>query len=145
MFEQDPIIGTWKLNRSKSKLVHDLPIDVGQNAEQATEVYQEVEDQIEFTLTGTRISGEPISGKSRWPRYGGIARVQEEVPSFEGILIVETLIAPGEWYLTFIKDGKQVIAVHKVISEDGSIMNLISKGTDTQGKPFEQIVVYERQ
>jgi len=145
MIKLDPIIGTWKLNVSKSRTLRDLPIDVGQNAKEATEVYQEVDDQIELTLTGTSISGEPISGKVRWPRDGGIAVSVQEVTSYEGILIVETLIAPGDWYVTYLKDEKQVVAIHKIISEDGKTMSLISKQADTQGKPCEQTVVYDRQ
>jgi hypothetical protein len=145
MIRPDPIIGTWKLNVSKSRTLRDLPIDVGQNAKEATEVYQEVDDQIELTLTGTSISGEPISGKVRWPRDGGIAGSVQEVTSYEGILIVETLIAPGDWYVTYLKDGKQVVVIHKIISEDGRTMSLISKQADTQDKPCEQRVVYDRQ
>jgi hypothetical protein len=138
----DPIIGTWKLNVSKSRTLPDLPIDVGQRAKEATEIYQEVDDQIELTLTGT--SGEPISGKCRWPRDGGIAIIQEDA-LMGVILIVETLIAPGEWYATFLKDGKQVVVIHKIISKDGRTMSLISKQADAQGKPCEQTVVYDRQ
>jgi len=145
MAKSDPIIGTWKLNRSKSRLMPDLPIDVGQNAKEATEAYQEVDDQIELTLSGTSISGEPISGKGRWPRDGGIVRSDQEFTSYEGIFIVETLIAPGDWYATYLKDGKQVVAIHKIISEDGRTMSLISKQADAQGKPYEQTVVYDRQ
>ena len=145
MAKSDPIIGTWKLNRSKSRLMPDLPIDVGQNAKEATEAYQEVDDQIELTLSGTSISGEPISGKGRWPRDGGIVRSDQEFTSYEGILIVETLIAPGDWYATYLKDGKQVVAIHKIISEDGRTMSHISKQADAQGKPYEQTVVYDRQ
>jgi hypothetical protein len=145
MAKSDPIIGTWKLNVSKSRTLRDLPIDVGQNAKEAMEVYQEVDDQIELTLSGTSISGEPISGKGRWPRDGGIVRSDQEFTSYEGILIVETLIAPGDWYVTYLKDGKQVVVIHKIISEDGRTMSLISKQADAQGKPCEQMVVYDRQ
>ncbi len=145
MANPDPIVGAWKLNRSKSRLFSDLPIDVGQDAKEATEVYQEVGDQIELTLTGTKLSGELFSGKVRWPRDGGIASSIQEVPSYGDILIVETLFAPGDWYATYLKDGRQVVVIHKAISEDGRTMRLISKQADSQGNLSEQTVVYDRQ
>jgi hypothetical protein len=57
----------------------------------------------------------------------------------------ETLIAPGDWYVTFLQNGKQRGVIHKVISKDGKTMTQPRKGVDAQGKPFEHIEVYDRQ
>ncbi len=146
MFKPDPIIGTWKLNVARSRFSTVLLKAKNETVpKEATEVYKEVGDQIELTVANTMINGEQISGKYIWPRQGGVAKSQEDVPAFVGITIVQTLIAPGEWYATFLKDGKQFIVVHKVMSEDGMTMSLTSQGTDAEGKPFEQTVVYDRQ
>ena len=67
------------------------------------------------------------------------------MPSFAGVTMVETLIAQGEWYATFLRDGKQFMVIHKVVSEDGKTMSLNYTGGDPQGNPFEQVDVYERQ
>jgi hypothetical protein len=129
LFTADPIIGTWKLNIAKSK---NLPADL----KERTETYREIEgDQIE------RSSG-PF-GKLSWPQQGGSVKIQP--PSSEGITYVQTLIAPGEWYVTTMRDGKQISVRHKVISKDGKTMTQTYKGTDPEGKPFDQLEVYDKQ
>jgi len=98
-----------------------------------------------LTATAIMADGKSISGKYAWPAQGGIARAQEDVPSFAGITINETRIAPGEWYATFLKDGKQFMVIHKLVSKDGKTMNLTYIGADAQGNCFDQIDVYDRQ
>jgi len=66
-------------------------------------------------------------------------------PIDEGRLEIETLIAPGEWYMTGIRDGKQVIMRHKVISEDGKRMRQTIRHTDSQGDTTEEIFIFDRQ
>ena len=146
MPKPDPIIGTWKLNVVKSRFSSVLLKVLNETVpKEKTEIYQELDDQIVMTVSATLTGREPISAKVSWPRQGGIARILENVPSMEGISIIETLIAPGEWYVTFLKDGKQLLAVHKVVSKDGKTMNLTYIGADAQGNRFDQIDVYDRQ
>ena len=64
---------------------------------------------------------------------------------FAGTTIVETLIAPGERYATFLKDGNQLMVIQKVVGEDGKTLSLNYMGTDARGKPFDTMVVYDRQ
>lgn len=146
MAESDPIIGTWKLNVSQSRFSPILLTALNETVpKEKTEIYQELDDRIVMTVSATLTGREPISAKYSWPRQGGIARILENVPSMEGISIIETLIAPGEWYVTFLKDGKQLLAVHKVVSKDGKTMNLTYIGADAQGNRFDQIDIYNRQ
>ena len=146
MDKSDPIIGTWKLNVAKSKFSPVLLKILNETVpKEKTEIYQELDDQIVMTVSATLTGRVPISAKCSWPRQGGIASILENVPSMEGISIIETLIAPGEWYATFLKDGKQFIVIHKDISEDSKTMSLRYRGIDARGNPFEQIDVYERQ
>ena len=146
MDKSDPIIGSWKLNVAKSKFSPVLLKILNETVpKEKTEIYQELDDQIVMTVSATLTGRVPISAKCSWPRQGGIASILENVPSMEGISIIETLIAPGEWYATFLKDGKQFIVIHKAISEDSKTMSLRYRGIDARGNPFEQIDVYERQ
>jgi hypothetical protein len=146
MFKPDPIIGTWKLNVVKSRFSSVLLKVLNETVpKEKTEIYQELDDQIVMTVSATLTGREPISAKVSWPRQGGIAGILENVPALEGFSIIETLIAPGEWYVTFLKDGKQLLAVHKVVSKDGKMMNLTYFGADEQGNHFDQIDVYDRQ
>lgn len=63
----------------------------------------------------------------------------------EGTSWVETLIDPGNWYVTRLQNSKQVALVHKTFSKDGKTMRQTTKGTDDQGKPYEQVKVFDRQ
>jgi hypothetical protein len=146
MPKPDPIIGTWKLNVVKSRFSSVLLKVLNETVpKEKTEIYQELDDRIVMTVSATLTGREPISAKCSWPRQGGIASILENVPSMEGVSIIETLIAPGEWYVTFLKDGKQLLAVHKVVSKDGKTMNLTYIGADAQGNHFDQIDVYDKQ
>ena len=146
MDKADPIIGIWKLNVANSIFSPVLLKALNETVpKEATEIYRLVGDQIELTVENTMTGGGRISGRYTWPRYGGVAKAQEDVASFTGVTIIETLIAPGEWYATFLKNDRQFMVVHKVVGIDGKTMSLSSRGTDDQGKPFEQIVVYDRQ
>jgi hypothetical protein len=42
-------------------------------------------------------------------------------------------------------NGKQVVTMHKVISEDGKTMRQTIKGVDSQGREGEQTQVLHRQ
>ena len=135
LWAADPIIGTWKLNIEKSKF---SPI-LGEAPKEGMEVYREISDeQIELTRSP---SGTVIT----WPRQGGIATSTRQDQDSEELLLVETLVAPGEWYVTYIGNGKQTVLMHKAVSKDGKTLIQTIKGADTQGRTFEQIRVYERQ
>jgi len=75
-----------------------------------------------------------------WPAQGGVA----EEGSSEEELLVETLIAPGEWYVTRIQDGKQIQFMHKVISEDGKIMRQTIEGVAEWGS-YKGVMVFDKQ
>jgi hypothetical protein len=42
-------------------------------------------------------------------------------------------------------EGKQIATMHKVVSKDGKTLRITIKGIDPQGKPFEELRVYDRQ
>jgi hypothetical protein len=135
----DPIIGTWKLNLGKSKF--STP---GSAPKKLIEVYREIEDnQIERTATMILADGSSDSMKLTWPRQGGTVRVlRGDSPE---VSYVQVLIEPGNWYVTTLHDGIQVGIRHKTFSKNGKIMIQTHKGINRQGKPFEDVEVYDRQ
>lgn len=137
LWAADPIIGTWKLNVAKSKMPQ-----LASAQESRMEVYRELDSgEIELTLTTTSSEGTSEVSKFIWPAQGGIA--MEEAP--EGRLVIETLIAPGDWYVTQIQDGKQIIIMHKVVSRDRKTMHQTFKAITEQGVPIDGVGVYDRQ
>jgi hypothetical protein len=136
----DPIVGTWKLDVGKSKLVPSLSPPSAQ-----TEAYRELPSgEIQLELTRIDDRGTSVSMILTWPAGGGI--VQDPRRSLpKGVTAVETLLAPGDWYVTFLTDGKQTMTMHKVISRDKKVMRQTLKGVDPQGRYVEQIQVLYRQ
>src|SRR5437660_4524560 len=43
------------------------------------------------------------------------------------------------------KDGKPVVTIRRVVSADGKTMTATSKGTNAEGKPPNNVAVYEKQ
>lgn len=99
--------------------------------------------RIAFTLTRIVANGSPTTFKATWPREGGLVTYETESPA--GRSIVETLIRPGEWLVTQMQDGKQLVTIHKAVSKDGKTMRQIVKGIDNQGNSYEQLQVFDRQ
>lgn len=59
--------------------------------------------------------------------------------------IITTVITPYESYETFLKDGKQQQVNHILISRDGRTTHETIKGKDSQGRPFEVLLVFDKQ
>jgi hypothetical protein len=137
LWAADPIIGTWKLNVEKSTLMQARQ----ESSKESMEVYREIENgEIEMVRS-------PSGTVVTWPKQGGIALStrQSPAPSTEGNWLVQTLVAPGEWYVTYIDNHKQIGFIHKVVSNDGKTMTQTMKFADDQGGFTEQVRVYERQ
>ena len=147
LWAADPIIGTWKLNiaKSKSRTGGDV------TAKERTDVYREIEgNQIEWTRTETRADGSLSSSRLIWPQQGGIVTLilpgKEPVTKTpDGESMIETLIEPGKWYVTRLRDARQRSVYHKIVSSDGKTLSVIVKGHDEQGKPYESLTVYDKQ
>jgi hypothetical protein len=140
LWAADPIIGTWKLNITKSTFASNAPLP----PKEQTEVYRYLTTgEIELTYKSLEKDGSSVLVVLTWPAQGGSAKIiKADIP--KNISWVETLIA-GDWYATQMQDGKQSYTRHKIVSKDGKILRQSFRSTDTQGKPFENILVFDRQ
>ena len=140
----EPIIGSWRMNVSASKISPTLQ-DVFKIAapKQRTEVYRQIPNgRIELKGTFTGIDGSSYSYSKTFPAEGGMAQLANSEPSESD---VNTRVSPREWYVTIMQNGKQTLTIHKVISEDGKTMRQTVTSVDSKGKPFEELRVFERQ
>lgn len=137
----DPIIGTWKLNPTASKASPESPVSI---PTQRTEVYRLTDSgQIAFAImTPSGSTGAVTTSNFTFSARGGIATREKPVP---GGMTIETRVAPGEWLVTHLKDGVQVAIMRKLISPDGKMMRQTVTGLTTEGKPYERVMVFERQ
>ena len=140
LWAADPIIGTWKLNIAKSTFASNAPPP----PKEQTETYRYLNTgEIELTYKNLEKDGSSELLVLAWPAQGGAVKIiKGDIP--KNISWVETLIA-GDWYATQMQDGKQSYTRHKIVSKDGKILRQIFRSTDTQGKPFENILVFDRQ
>ena len=139
LYAADPSVGTWKLNVAKSKFAPDQKV----TPKEGTVVVRElVAGEFELTLTRTMTDGSQTAIKLTWPLTGGVLKSQAAEP--DGRSAVTTMIAPGEWYTTYLQKGKQVQLIHSVISKDGKTMHLTTTGMDAQGKPSLAQSVWDR-
>jgi len=147
LWAADPIIGTWKLNIEKTLERNSGKSQIPELAvnpiKEQTEVYRDLDsERIEITLTRTSTDGTSSVSKLVWPAQGGAVTFLQGDP--RGRSLVETLIAPGEWYVTYLREGKQILTLHKAVSKDGKTLVQTFKGVFS-GTPAEIVTVFDRQ
>lgn len=135
-----PLEGTWKLNATQSKIAPNQP----DAPKEGTMVFRLTGDQFELTDKSTLKDGTSSSAKETFPVNGGVFKVLQPAPA-AGEMSIETMVEPGNRFLTSLKDGKQTEVRHLVISKDGKKMSITRRSTDAKGTPFESVLVYDKQ
>jgi hypothetical protein len=143
LWAADPLVGTWKLNTAKSRF---SPAILGNQApfREAIMTIREVDGQIEILYKGTRTDGSSVLQQSTVPREGGVLKYQRGGPG-DRVIVIFTRFDAHNGCFTRLQNSKQVYVNVTFISRDGKTQQDNYKGTDARGKPFEQIVIYERQ
>jgi hypothetical protein len=132
---QSLLIGTWKLNEAKSKFAPGA-------AKNHTVVYEAAGDDVKVTVDGTDRDGKPThnewTGKFDEKDYPVTGDPASDARSYK---VVDDLTLE----LTIKKGGKVAISGKIVTSADGKTRTVTTKGTDPQGKKFENVAVYDKQ
>jgi hypothetical protein len=131
----DPLAGTWELNLGKSKFSPGPP------PKSETRTYDVTGQQEKMIAKGMDAEGKPTLIQFTATRDG------KDYP-YTGSPIIDTVsLTPVDTFtLTFVtkKDGKVALTGTRVISNDGKMMTLSSKGTNPKGQPVENTAVYEK-
>jgi hypothetical protein len=132
---QDVLIGTWKLNASKSKIAP------GQ-ANNSTVAYSMSGDSVKVVIDGTDGAGKPIhqewTGKYDGKDYPVTGSDTADTRAY-------TRLSSRSFTVREKKGGKVVNTVHVVVSPDGKTRTVTSNGTDPSGKKFASTAVYDKQ
>ena len=132
----NPFTGKWKMNHQNSKQTKgDMPKD--ENI-----VISDQGDQLAVVVTGTDDDGKPIAIHYIVPVSGGTGQMQQG-DSSNGV--TSKRVNDNTRDTTFTKDGKELEAEHMVISADGKTMTVAVKGVDANGKPVEQVLVFDKE
>ena len=137
VFAADNSLGTWKLNMEKSKF--DPPPGP---VKSLTTTREASDGGVKVTTTGERADGTPINA-SYTAKYDGSESPVTGAP-YDTIAIKQvnanTFTASMKK-----KDDKYKATARMVISKDGKTMTTTVKGTNSEGKPMDNVMVYDKQ
>jgi hypothetical protein len=131
----DPQMGTWKLNETKSKTTSEM-------GKLSTVVYEAVGDEVKVTIDGTDKDGKPIhnewTGKIDGKDYAVTGDPTSDMRSYKKI-------DDHTLKFTVKKGDKTTITGRIVVAADGKSRTVTAKGTDEQGKQFKNMSSYDKQ
>jgi len=131
----DAFMGTWKLNESKSKIVAGAP-------KNQTVVYEAAGDSTKVTIDGTAADGTPThsewTGKFDGKDYPSTGNPNEDMRSVK-------MINDHTYHVVSKKGGKVVLTAQVVVAPSGKTRTVTSHGTDSQGKKYTSVAVYDKQ
>jgi hypothetical protein len=133
---ENPLIGTWKLNESKSKYASD-------SAKNTTVTYTAAKgDMIKCTAGGVDKDGKPI----HWTWTGKLDGKPYPIkgsPAFDTLAYHPMNERSNE--TTARKNGKVVMTAVIAVAKDGKSRTVTLIGTDANGKKFTDRTYYDKQ
>jgi hypothetical protein len=137
--EDNPFIGTWKLNLAKSKF------DPGPPLRSRTVTVESVGDGVQITIdtadangNRTTVAEKPKFDGRDYPRTVSVANAPDTISlkRIDGLTLEETLK----------KDGKVVTVIRQVISRDGKTRTATRiRATNARGQPVHDVLVFDKQ
>ncbi len=131
----DPLIGTWELNLGKSKF------SPGPAPKSETRTYVAAGADIKASFKGVDADGKPTA-RQLTVNYDGKDRPETGNPDADSLSLKRIDAFTTEF--TEKKAGKVVTTGTRVISRDGKVMTITSKGTNAKGKAFSDVMVFEK-
>lgn len=134
-FAEDAMMGTWKLNESKSKIG-------GGGAKNNTVAFEAAGDNVKVTMDGVDASGKAThsewTGKFDGKDYPVTGDANSDMRSYKKV-------DDHNYDVKAKKGDKVTISGHVVISADGKSRTATVEGTDAAGKKFHTTAVYDKQ
>jgi hypothetical protein len=132
----DPMVGTWKLNVSKSTYAP------GPAPKNAINKFEPWEDGIKATIDAVDGQGNKIHAEVA-------AKFDGKDYSVKGSPVADALslkrVNERQIDVVWKKGGKVAMTGKSVISADGKTTTLTQTGTDPQGRSISNVAVYEKQ
>ena len=134
-FGADAVVGTWKLNVAKSKFSGAAPNG-------ATRVYAESTDGTTLDQKIVAADGKEMSMHTTI-KYDGKDHPVSGNP--DGDSVAAKVIDARTTDFKIKKNGKVVGTVHRVVSADGNTLTVHNTGTHTDGKAYDDTLVFDKQ
>ena len=133
-FQDNPHMGTWKLNEAKSQFAG--------KARNQTVVYEAAGDQIKITVDGVDENGNAVhnewTGKFDAKGYAVTGDANSDMRSYR-------MIDKNTLELKGTKGGKPTVNGRIVVSQDGKTRTVTTTTTDAQDKKIKNVAVYDKQ
>jgi hypothetical protein len=126
---ENPFLGKWELNSSKSKFDPPPPLK---------------SETVTVTDTKTTVEGMTADGKSFKWTYGSSNGSPIPIEGREPGATVEVKLSGNVIDHTW-KTGTGVSHGHGVVSKDGKTMKYVNTGTDNQGRKIRDVYIFEKQ
>jgi len=131
----DPVIGTWELNVTKSKF------SPGPGPKSETRTYVAAGQEIKATSKGIDGAGKPTNAS--WTIvYDGKDRPLIGNPDADMLSLKRVDNFTTEF--TQKKAGKVVSTGTRVVSKDGKVLTITTKGTNVRGQAINDLEVYDK-
>jgi len=136
--QESPWVGTWKLNVAKSNFTGTQP----PKSQTRTEVAQG--DGFKVTYEGIAADGSPIS-------YGYTTNLDGKDSPYSGRepngadTVAVTRVDANTRTAIQKKAGKTLYTTRGVVSKDGKVLTITSKGMNAQGQPISVTRVWDKQ
>ena len=131
----NPFTGKWVATIEKSRR-HE-----NHQFKRATLTFEESGDAVSLTHAGVNHSGKQESVTTVLHVDGLEHEVSPQAP---GVVVVTRWIGTHTLASEARKDGHVVGQGTYAVSEDGQVLTATVSGTDVSGKPFEQVIVFDR-
>lgn len=129
------IVGTWKLNVSKSKY------DPGPPPRSLTRTYVATEQGLKLNYDGADADGNPTVG-THIIKLDGKSYPEPDAPDYD--TASSKRIDPFTIRVEQSKNGRVVATLTYVVAKDRQHMTLTKKGVDAKGVKFDVVAVYDR-
>jgi hypothetical protein len=129
----DSIAGTWELNVAKSK-------STGPLLKSETRTYEATGQQEKMIAKGVDAQGKPTLAEFTANRDGKDYPYKR--PGADMISLTPVDASTSNFVVK--NAGKVITTGTRVVSKDGKVMTLSSKGTDAAGKPTESTLVFDK-
>ena len=137
--QDNPFIGTWKLNTAKSKSVP------GPGPKSLTRTIVAEGSGAKYTFEGVRADGSSYTYGFSTNYDGKDSPITGEGAPGGADSIALTRVSPRKTEGTLKKDGKEISKVVAEVSKDGKVATVKAKGKTADGKEFSSDGVYDKQ
>jgi hypothetical protein len=136
--QNNPVVGTWKLNLTKSKF------DPGPAPKSLTRTVTAEGDGLKYAFEGVGADGKPLSYSFSVKFDGKDYPVTGAMPA--GADSISAKKVDANHYDATTKKGGKVIGTAKVsVSADGKVTTVDSAGTNAAGAKTHDVQVYDKQ